>query len=992
MKQFNKTAAAIAVATCLVISIPVHADNATGSINVKANSGTSVTIINQDTGLSRTIIVGDTGRLNFSSLPTGNYVVSNGDIEELLVVTIGSGKTVDFNVERISVVGNVVSPIDLNSTESTSVFTADQLDLLPVARDITSVALLAPGTIAGDTGFGNLASFGGSSVAENGYFINGFDVTNIRNFTSFAELPFDAIAQQQVKTGGYGAEYGRSLGGVVNLVTKRGSNDWKFGGSVRYIPDDWRESGTDAISKNPDLTAADKFIAFRSKNEFDTLEYNAFVSGALIENRLFMFALAQGQRSETNDYNTQSSVKYEYTSPSYLVKIDWNITDNHILEFTHIENEQDEDTTAYTNNEDEQGNTLYYMSEHGILGDEFTTTTGGDVSIASYTGFLSDNLSLTALYGKMNSLLSARDPLVGPGAECPLVFDRRETPTSSQRIGCWGIAASQFYTPDINAEPDKDTRESLRLGFEWNVGNHTIRGGYDQELFTSTKQGDGFTGGEYWRWHIGDGGAVNGEIVADGQVYVRHLLDTSESASFEVENTAFYIEDSWQVNDQWLVYLGLRSEGFENRNGADEVFVKADNLIAPRLGFSWDIDGNGDKKLYGTLGRYYIPIASNTNIRAAGVEFFLEEYFLANSADEDPVTAAPNVLGARIGGVNINGSTNAPDSRTVAVTDLNPMHQDELILGYQQQVDDWVLGAKVVYRQIQDGMDDYCSYQPFIDWAQDNGYDNFDYHSMASCFIMNPGRDVSLALDLENDGNYVTTLVPNSYLGLDTYKRSYKGIELSFERPFADDWYIQGSYTLAKSEGNSEGYVNSTNEQEDAGLTQDIDNKIFQDGAFGPLPNDRRHTLKVFGAYKVNDQWSVSASAVVQSGRPVNCQGFIPFDNPALVESLGVDAGNLAAYGASTYYCDGVLGNRGDRGRTPWTKNIDVGISYVPQWLEGLSFKIDIRNIFNFQQVTEYVETAESGSATANVPEPDFLEPINYQSPRRVSLTARYSF
>ena len=992
MRMFKKTAVALAIAGCMAIALPAVADNSTGSINIRANTGSNITIVNSNTGLTRTIVMGDNGRFSFSSLPTGNYLVTNGDVERELIVTIGSGKTVDFGIENISVVGNVVSPIDLSSTESTTVFTAEQLDLLPVARDITSVALLAPSTISGDTSFGNLASFGGSSVAENGYFINGFDVTNIRNFTSFAELPFDAIAQQQVKTGGYGAEYGRSLGGVINLVTKRGGNEWNFGGTVRYIPDAFREDGTDSVSVNPDLSAADKYIAFRSKNEFDVLEYNAYASGALIEDRLFVFGLIQGQRSQTNDYNTQTSLKYDYESPSYLLKLDWNITDNHILELTRIENEEDEDTIAYTNAQDANGNTLYYSGEHGEIGDEFTTTRGGDVSIVNYTGFITDTFSVTALYGKMNSLLSARDPLVGPGAECPLVFDRRDTPTSSQRIGCWGIAASQFYTPDITAQPDKDTRESTRLGFEWNIGDHTIRGGYDQELFTSSKQGDGFTGGEYWRWHVGDGSNVNGENVANGQVYVRHLFDTSESASFEVENTAFYIEDSWQLNDEWLIYVGLRSEGFENRNGDNEVFVEANNLIAPRLGFSWDIGGQGDKKLFGTLGRYYIPIASNTNIRAAGVEFFLEEYFLADSANEDPVTAAPTILGDRIGPQNINGSTQAPNSRTVAVTDLNPMHQDELILGYQQQLEDWVLGAKVVYRDIQDGMDDYCSYQPFIDYAQDNGFDNFDYNSMASCFIINPGRDVSLALDLENDGNYVNTVVPNSYLGLDTYKRSYKALELSFEKPFSDNWFVQGSYTLAKSEGNSEGYVNSTNEQEDAGLTQDVDNKIFQDGAFGPLPNDRRHALKAFGAYKVNDQWSVSASLSLQSGRPISCQGFIPFNDADLVASLGVDASGLAAYGSSTYYCNGILGSRGDQGRTPWTKNLDVGLSYIPTWVEGLSFKMDVRNVFNFQEVTEYIETAESGSGTANVPEPDYLQPVNFQAPRRVTLTARYQF
>ena len=77
----------------------------------------------------------------------------------------------------------------------------------------------------GDAAFGNLASFGGSSVAENAYYVNGFNITNAFNNLAFAQIPFEAIAEQQVKTGGYGAEFGRSTGGVVNLITRRGTND-----------------------------------------------------------------------------------------------------------------------------------------------------------------------------------------------------------------------------------------------------------------------------------------------------------------------------------------------------------------------------------------------------------------------------------------------------------------------------------------------------------------------------------------------------------------------------------------------------------------------------------------------------------------------------------------------------------------------------------------------------------------------------------------------
>ena len=84
--------------------------------------------------------------------------------------------------------------IDHGSVESGATFTQDEVRALPLARNINAVALLTPGTVRGDSFGGSLLSFGGASIAENAYYINGFDVTNIRNFLSYADLPFDEAA------------------------------------------------------------------------------------------------------------------------------------------------------------------------------------------------------------------------------------------------------------------------------------------------------------------------------------------------------------------------------------------------------------------------------------------------------------------------------------------------------------------------------------------------------------------------------------------------------------------------------------------------------------------------------------------------------------------------------------------------------------------------------------------------------------------------------
>ncbi len=988
-RNFSKslTAAAIALALGLQSVDSYAADASSGGIYGDAPSGEIVTIKNKATGFTRSVTVKSNGNFSFSSLPVGNYTITSGGQSKEVTITIGTNISVDFDPDDdnvVQIIGQKVSAIDTTSVESTSVFTADQLARLPVAQDITSVALLAPGTVRGDQGtttkgigsvdFSNLASFGGSSVAENGYFINGFDVTNIRNFVSFATLPFDALEQQQVKTGGYGAEYGRSLGGVVNIVTKSGSNEWEFGGAAYYSPDGLRGAPQDSLSQDPDQDASTRLYTYNSDDTFERLNYNIYAGGPIIQDKLFFFGMFEGRNDKTNIYRSSTSESNQSSEPNYLIKLDWNVSDNHILEYTHINNTQVQEIGSYDN-----PTGSYYTGEHGDLADSYSQESGGEIHIAKYTGYLTDNLIVSALYGNLEDV-TKRNPAGAEGDACPAVVDSRDGGFSLP--GCW----VNFTVRDLQAGPDTDERESLRLSAEYALDDHTFRFGYDSEEFESFAGGTSRSGGVYWRYFDDTAAGVT---TPNGYV-VRKRERNTLSANFKVENKAIYLEDSWQVTDDLLAYIGIRQESFANYNGDGIKFVDSSGEIAPRLGFSYDMQGDSTQKLFGTWGRYYIPVASNTNIRASGSEISTEEWFEYTAID--PVTWAPT-LGDVVIPLAVNGSVEAPDPRTVAATNLSPMFQDELILGYQQELDNqWVVGAKYISREVKDGMDDYCSHQVFADWAEENGYNNFDTASMASCMMMNPGKDFSIALDLENDGNFTNVVIPAERFGLKAYKRTYNALELSAER-VADNWSFQTSYTYAKSEGNSEGYVNSTQEQDDAGLTQDLDHALFQHGADGPLPNDRHHSIKAFGAYAINDELSISGNFLAQSGRPISCTGWVPLDDPA----LGEDAGNLVFYGASSFYCvdengESQLGQRGNQGRTPWTYTFDMGISYQPNWADNnLTLRMDIFNLFDAGQVTSYNEQGDIDRSNPRQ-NPNFLTPSSWQTPREVRLSARFNF
>ncbi|WP_286270374.1 TonB-dependent receptor [Thalassotalea hakodatensis] len=991
-KSFKRSVTAAAVAVSLGVAMPaIAASNTAGSINGEATANTKITYTNVKTGSSRTITVGEDGRFRVGSVPAGTYKVTNaaGDTKTIQVV-IGTGSSVDFtSTEVIEVVGRAINAIDTSSVESTSVFTFDEIQKLPLPRNSVAVALLTPGAIQGGSNFGrNLPSFGGSSIGENGYYIDGMDVTNLRSLLQFANLPQDAIAQTQVKSGGYGVEYGRALGGIVNIVTKSGSNDWEFGGSAYYSPDSLRASQKNVtnVKVNGDVDIS----GYNSEDKRDSLKYNFYAGGPIIEDKLFFFANVEGQDYESDNYGLIDSSNSKTDTPNYLAKLDWYITDDHLLRFTHINNETEWDRTNYQNAED-----VRTVGHHGNQTSQYTYKEGGDINVLSYTGYITDDLTLNLMYGELKHQYLKVPNLSGD--DCPYAWDTTNGSGWSGRnaIGCWNAPVQSLVTDQVD---DVDERTSWKADVDWVVGDHTIRFGYNSEEYDSTSPGVKYSGDIYYRYftaHENNNCTVNQTVLPCGTEAVRVITYNTQTATFGVENTAWYLEDSWRYSDDLVIYGGLRGETFSNLDGNGDVFLESDTLVAPRVGFSWDVDGDGSKKLYGTLGRYYIPVASNTNIRATRQEEQNIDYYEVSggwNADGSPVGGLGEQFGPIVRDLQI------PNPQVISDQNLEPMYQDEIIIGYQQEYnEDWTLGAKFMGRTVGNGMDDFCANDGFTNWAADNGYDNFDPHSLAGCIIVNPGEDITIFMDLENDGNLVKTTTPAEYHGLPEYKRHYLGLELTAEKALSDNWKANFSYVLSRTWGNVEGYVNSSLAQEDAGATQDFDHANFMKGAYGNLPTDRTHQLKAYGLYEVNDELAVSVNFSATSGIPLSCQGFVSTDGMLVGDgSTSYDFGNFNRYGASSFYCVGEdgeqeLNKRGDEGRSNWLFNTDMSVIYQPGWSEGLTLRASVYNVFNTQRPDTYDQQKDLARGNTGI-NANFLRPTGYQPRRYVQLSAHYSF
>ncbi|KAF1008169.1 MAG: Protein oar [Luteibacter sp.] len=1020
---------ALAIAIGLgFVSTQGFAQSTVGSVYGTADAGATVTATNTGNGAGRSATAGSDGRFNITSLPPGTYKVtttSKGQSQSREIQVV-AGQGFNLNVANapastsanaedlgaVSVTANALPPIDVTSAQTSTVMTSEQIKALPLARNQTAVALLAPGATRGDAAFGNLASFGGASVAENSYYVNGFNVTNFFQSLTYSQVPFEAIDSQEIQDGGYDARYGNSTGGVISVNTKRGTNEWKGGVDYTWNPYQLQAHQPNIYLNNGQLYRNDRhnqnYLVGNNNSGSATdfgQRWNAWLGGPLIKDKLFMFALVGGTRTADEHYGrADDSGNYNRTTfkdPRYLVKLDWNINDSNILEYTGFNDTTTETESLYSYTSDANG-----QPHRGDYLGQVYDKTGGMTNILKYTSYITDDFTITGQYGKStnrrvnrataaNGLVEEYDGNIfnavnSPG--CPSITDNRLPVKAGATAYPHCSFAGTLNTPD-----GEDKRGAGRIDFEYHLGDHDLKAGWARDHFT-TDTGTADEGGAVYTYtSISPAilGHAPGLDPADSVVQ-RTIFATG--AKVGITQKSYYLQDEWHITDNFMARIGVRNDGFENTNSLGQTYVKQVHSWQPRLGFSWDVHGDSTLKIYGSAGDYSLPLDGNVALRGASASLYESQYFSYTGVN--PQTGAPIGLGplpAGYAAVNPardqpsfqNGEAGVvPNPSAVATRDLKPFKQREFILGAQQQVADWTLGVKGIYRKVLTGIDDSSDFRPIAQYANAHYGMNIDTTSLTppatnipGCYIFNPGSQVTLNTPLDASGKLYTVHLSGADIGEPKYKRAYEALELTAERNFDNTWYLKASYVWSHLRGNSEGGVDSSNGQADTGTTELYDYPEIMAGTNGYLPNDRKHTFKVYGAWQINDEWMVGANGVFQTGRPENCYGLNPID------------GNVnGGYGSGSYlYCDGMVVKRGSVGRTPTYWNIDLNASYKPMWAKGLTLSANVFNVFNKQHTTTINETGEDDSGNS-LSGTTYKIPTGFQSPRYVQLSAEYDF
>ena len=1024
-------------------------------------SGAEVSLRSVNQGFVRSFTTDADGSFRAVALPPGSYeVVVNASgfnsLTDTVMVNAGGTSSVSLTlgasadnatqIDEVIVVGVRQAVSEFDATTTGLVVNVEELSRnVPIGRDATSLALLAPGVTQSDSAFGNLPSISGASAGENTYYVNGLNITDFVSFLGGSTVPFEFYQTFETKTGGYSAEFGRATGGVLNATTKSGGNEWEFGVTGYWEPESLRE------------TTPNTYLAINELDERSSWDVILEAGGPVIEDRLFVYGLYNARERENYDQGANNlGFRVSTDDPFYGAKVDFLLNDDHRIEGTYWSDE----TTQQTNQ------TTFFAGDAGSRDDgTFTSEFGGTNWIARYTGVWTDWLTTSIAYGENeNNTRIYSDEDVNAMITDITGFDYNGdgiedvAPGLSASRGNWLVGS-----PSTNEDLRKMFRADVDV-YASMFGEHHFRFGLDYEKLESSqslqRSGEGYnycrpsgpinaaagincsgdrTGGLDYRYQTAftAANAPIGRPDLVGSPRRVRITVYDNSGAWEAEQTAFYLQDSWEITDRVTLNLGIRNEAFENSNVAGDVFVDIKDQWAPRLGATYDVFGDGDAKLFGFYGRYFLPVAVNTNQRLAGAEFFIRDTYnlwidpanIAIDANQDgirddndePIYRAVD----QVGQSTLSTGDVKPISTQVD-TDLDPMYVDEWILGYEQRVNDWTFGIKGTYRDLGRAIDDVAIDAAVLDYCEAAG----GGLSAAVCYnvwygfhqyvLTNPGEDMTITLsgtdltqatDLADDGldNDSSTVRADEVanlsaadLGFPEPSRTYKAVELTAEKSFDGVWGARFSYLWSDSEGNYEGALKSDNGQVDPGLSQDFDQPGLTDNAYGFLPNHREHTFKVFGNWQATEQLLIGANLVIQSPRQFGCQGEHATDDFAY------------QYANSSWFCD-VDGNgtleptpRGSQFESDWLKNVDLTFSYdlgdllnVPG--DSLVLRADVFNVFNFQSELDFNEFGTLGDIAAagfigvdpNLPSslnPNYRKVTGFQSPRSVRLSVAYRF
>src|SRR5262245_48989100 len=935
-------------------------------------------------GVKTAVTDGD-GRFTVPFLTPGSYVV-HAELQgfqpvDRSDVQVRVGQQLDLPVtlevgELKEAVQVVSAPATVETTSTTIGATLDSATLsrLPVGRRFSDTLYLAPGvSTGGAVGVAN-PSVEGSSGLENQYVVDGVNSTNggygaLGSYSIvFGSLgngtPYDFMQEVRVKTGGYEAEFGQATGGVINVVTKSGSN--VVNGSVfGYARPHSLESKYDTVqSVEGTVNAVAASLG----------DAGATLGGPIARNHLFFFGAIDPQW-ETKTFQapegfpleTLGKVDRNRSLTNYAAKGTWELSGRHRIDASFFGD------PATGEMGPQRSSALLKQTTAGYSSLDY----GGHNQTVRYAGVLNSHFLVEGSIGH-----ALNDILENPSLNTWEVRDFCVQP----RVVTGGVGFYEAGNHSNNLQLQAKAANILD-----GYGQHQVRYGFDYEHldFGQLVQYSGPTFTAPNGQQTATGAIV--DVIPDpsyGQIYHVLLASLTSERPTTQRYGALFVEDEWKIGGSLTIRPGLRYEQ-ETLSGTRVQDFTLKNNWAPRVGAIWDPQGSGRGKVFVNYGRYYARVPSDLAARALSSDSGITaDYF-----DENLTRPVPD------GTVTINANNGTPTTTHFTLLGANAdtidpdaklSYYNEWVAGTEYTLTHGIdVGVRYVHRDIGRVLEDV---QPYPIVATSLGLPGA---ATADYLLTNPSPATPVVQD-----------IPGVTAAFESPVHNFNAIEFTANRRFANRWSLASSYRWSRLTGNFEGFFRNDNGQSDPGITSLYDyptndpsyaaigvpvfgysGDIRYLGAAGngPLPLDRTHDIKVYGSYIVRNRLNVSLGFELQSGAPMTAFAGHP------VYGGGGEI-PLTVRGAGFQTSDGF------RTRTPWTKPVNAEASYSVKVAGGdLHLIADLFNIFDTQTVLEYNTYSE---LQFGIPNPDFgragssgvISGQQFTTPRQLRVGIRYEF
>lgn len=910
--------------------------------------GALVTAVNTATGVGRSAVSDANGMYRLAALPPGTYDIRAelGGFAPAVragqTLGLGAEAVVNFSLslttltESVSVTAQV--PVVQTTTSALeSRLDREAIDLLPlIGRDYESLLRLAPGAQSS-----NGVSFMGSRGRSNQWNVDGIDNSEDISGYSRQSLALDSVQEVQILVTGFKAEYGQASGGVVNVVTRSGTND--LHGSGFFLFRDQR-----MMSRSP---YADRSLP---ADPFQRVHYGGWVGGPVMKNKAHFFL--NYEREDRDTFTASARVLPASTAafaPSTLQFLAANDIPLSLFgaggtvrqvrpEFVNIHNVTAKLDTQLTN---AQSLTGRYQLTH-------------DSQPSGTSGTVFDFNGNTAFF-RTNYVNGNHKWILGPELlnEAYVQVGQSYGDWTAQRPGLVNLTITGgFNLGGDSGYPQRRTDWIYQLidnvswtRFSTRTGDHALKAGVQIKVFDS----DGFFDSNFRGTYTFP--TLASFVAGTPTRFTQNQGDTNLARPNQIYG--FYVQDDWRPTPSLTLNLGLRYdyEGAKTEALADVIgragngISRDRNNIGPRFGFAWAPGSSTKQVIYGGSGIYYDQVILNVIGNARFTPPKVVGIQIDNPRWPDPFAG---------GTVSI-----PPPNLSVIDENLKTPWNWNTQLGFRRELTrDIGLDVSVVHNR---------------------GYDQI--------FILNTnaGRPGSANI---NGGGAVRpdpTITNRSFYS-NYGEIRYRGLVVDLRKRMSGRVSWGANYVLSKSRDNGFNFASSFLVPE------------RQDLNWGPNTDDRRHVANAHLEWRlpanlmlgVIGEFETEAPMNITVGRDVNGDGLTTdWVNESICRTVACPGATYSRNSVREMSLDEANRLRGLFGFAPITRfddnpkyfNADVTLQWSPSLggSRSMRFTLEAFNVFNIAQRNLPTESISSGT---------FGQVTSVRQPRAVQITGQFGF